>query len=163
MNPFSFSSSLMKTDMLGENKGDPAAASCWHMHQQLPVTLRAGRDTPEHPAAISPRQPSPVSRRAPAQKVRLGVCREWGTHNMGQASMGVPVPRFCVQAFILSVKCLAINHDPAWPFEPPCCQGPTIPVGSTSFSLTMFSHQLAHECLSLKPGQQCQPRSPLQS
>lgn len=96
MNPFSFPSSLMKTDMLGENKGNPAAASCWHMHQQLPMTLRASRDTPEHPAIVSPRQPSPVSWRVPAQKVCLGVCREWGAHNMGHASTGVSVPRFFI-------------------------------------------------------------------
>lgn len=138
MTPFSFSFSLMKTDMLGENKGNPAAASCWHTHQQLPMTLRAGRDTPEHPTAI--RQPSPVSCRAPAQKVWLRLCREWGAPNMGQVSTGVSMPRFCVQAFIPSVKeYLATNHDPVWPLEPPCCQGPTIHVGPTSFSLTMFT------------------------
>lgn len=125
MNPFSFSFSLMKTDMLGENKGNPAAASCWHMHQQLPVTLWARRDTPEHPAAISPRQPSPVSWRAPAQKVWLGVCREWGAHNIGQGSTGVPVPRFCVQAFIPSVnKRLATNMTQRGPSNPHAARAP---------------------------------------
>lgn len=129
MNPISFPSSLMKTDMLGENKGDPAAAPCWHMHQQLPVTPQAG----------SPRQPSPVSCRAPAQKVWPGVCREWCAHNMRHASTGVSEPSFCVLAFISSVKkCLVTNHDLARPFGPPMLPGSLNPVGSTSFSLTIF-------------------------
>jgi len=43
----------MKTDVLRENKGDPAAASRQHTHQQLPGTPQAGGDTPEHPIAAS--------------------------------------------------------------------------------------------------------------